>query len=145
MITLFSLFTVAFLAATFLPLSSEVYFLALLSSGVEPFALVLWASLGNTLGAAVNWWLGRIARGKVQWITTRSWLRINEEDIDLASRSFQRFGKWSLLFAWMPIVGDALTLVAGLARVPLWQLIVLAGTGKTLRYLSLAGLLNSVL
>lgn len=145
MITLFSLFTVAFLAATFLPLSSEVYFLALLSSGVEPFALVLWASLGNTLGAAVNWWLGRIARGKVQWVTTRSWLRINEEDIDRASRSFQRFGKWSLLFAWMPIVGDALTLVAGLARVPLWQLIVLAGTGKTLRYLSLAGLLNSVL
>lgn len=145
MITLLSLFTVAFFAATFLPLSSEIYFLALLSSGVEPFALVLWASLGNTLGAAVNWWLGKIARGKVQWLTTRSWLRINEEDIDRASRSFQRFGKWSLLFAWMPIVGDALTLVAGLARVPLWQLIVLAGTGKTLRYLSLAGLLNSVL
>lgn len=58
MITLLSLFTVAFLAATFLPLTSEIYFLALLAQGAEPFALVAWASLGNTLGAAVNWWIG---------------------------------------------------------------------------------------
>jgi membrane protein YqaA with SNARE-associated domain len=71
-------------------------------------------------------------------------VRISEVDIDRAGRGFQRFGKWSLLFAWMPIVGDALTLFAGLARVPLWQLIALAGTGKTLRYLFLAGLLNSL-
>lgn len=145
MITLLSLFTVAFLAATFLPLSSEIYFLALLAQGAEPFALVAWASLGNTLGAAVNWWIGKFARGRTQWLTTRAWVRISEVDIDRAGRGFQRFGKWSLLFAWMPIVGDALTLFAGLARVPLWQLIALSGTGKTLRYLFLAGLLNSLL
>ena len=67
MITLLSLFTVAFLAATFLPLTSEIYFLALLAQGAEPFALVAWASLGNTLGAAVNWWIGKFARGTMNY------------------------------------------------------------------------------
>lgn len=145
MITLGSLFAVAFLAATFLPFSSEIYFLALLVQGVDPYSLVFWASLGNTLGAAVNWGIGWYARGKTDWLTTRSWLRISAADINRAGRGFQRYGIWSLLLSWVPIVGDALTLFAGLARIPLWQLILLAGAGKTLRYLSLAGFLSELL
>jgi membrane protein YqaA with SNARE-associated domain len=62
-----------------------------------------------------------------------------------AAEWFTRYGKWSLLFAWAPIVGDALTVIAGLARVPLWQLALLAGAGKLARYLSLAGLLAALI
>jgi membrane protein YqaA with SNARE-associated domain len=120
------LFGSAFLAATILPFSSEVVLFALLREGGDPFLLVVIATLGNTLGAVVNWGLGRY----LLHFQDRS------TQIDKAQRWYGRYGFWSLLFAWLPVGGDALTLVAGIMKCRLWLFLLLVGTGKGLRYVS---------
>jgi membrane protein YqaA with SNARE-associated domain len=139
MLALLSLFSVAFFAATILPLSSEVLFGALLTQGYNLSALLFWATLGNTLGACFNWWLGTLLRSNYSRFEKSRWLRIEAADIDRAGAWFKRYGKWSLLLAWAPVLGDALTVFAGIARVPFWQLAMLAGVGKFARYLFIAG------
>lgn len=126
------LFASSFLAATILPFYSEVVLFALLHQGYEPASLVLVASVGNTLGAVVNWVLGRY----LLHFRKRRWFYFSEEQIEKAQTWFQRYGFWSLLLAWMPIGGDALTLIAGIMKVKLWLFLVLVATGKTLRYVS---------
>ncbi len=125
-----SLFLVAFLAATLLPAYSEILFTVLLANGYDPFALWAWASAGNTLGAVVNWLLGRF----LIRFEDRRWFPVRRRDIDRAQSWFLRYGVWTLLFAWAPIVGDALTFVAGMMRVPFPLFLVLTGIGKAARY-----------
>ena len=134
---LLSLFLTAFLAATILPAFSEVAVLGLQAAGADPWLLWVVASTGNTLGSVVNWWLG----GQLQRFRDRPWFPVGERELERASRWFQRYGRWSLLFAWAPIGGDGLTVVAGLLRVPLLPFVVLVATGKAARYavLLLAG------
>ena len=127
-------FVSAFLAATILPFYSEVVVAGLVLAGRD--LLVLWAvaTTGNTLGAVVNWWLGS---GLEQWRETRGsprWLRMGEAEIERAQRWFGRFGIYSLLFAWLPVGGDALTFIAGLMKVRLLPFLVLVGLGKGMRY-----------
>lgn len=125
------LFAGAFLAATILPFSSEVVLAALVAAGgSDGFGLWLVASLGNTLGAAVNWLLGRYC---LQW-RERRWFPVDGPALERASHWFRRWGVWSLLFAWVPIVGDPLTFAAGLLRVNFWLFLFLAGAGKAARY-----------
>jgi len=126
----FSLFFVAFLAATLLPAYSEILFTVLVANGHDPLALWAWASAGNTLGAVVNWLLGRF----LVRFEDRRWFPIRRNDVDRAQSWFRRYGVWTLLFAWAPIVGDALTFVAGLMRVPFPLFLVLTGIGKAGRY-----------
>ena len=126
------LFGSAFLAATILPFYSEVLLFALLQQGGDPVALVIVATLGNTLGAVVNWLLGRY----LLHFKDRRWFYFNSAQIEKAQRWFQRYGFWSLLLAWMPVGGDALTLIAGIMKVRLWLFLLLVGTGKALRYVS---------
>lgn len=126
------LFGSAFLAATILPFYSEVLLFALLQQGGDPVALVIVATLGNTLGAVVNWLLGRY----LLHFKDRRWFYFNSVQIEKAQRWFQRYGFWSLLLAWMPVGGDALTLIAGIMKVRLWLFLLLVGTGKALRYIS---------
>jgi membrane protein YqaA with SNARE-associated domain len=126
------LFGSAFLAATILPLSSEVVLFALLREGGDPFLLVVIATLGNTLGAVVNWGLGRY----LLHFQDRKWFYFDSTQIDKAQRWYGRYGFWSLLFAWLPVGGDALTLVAGIMKCRLWLFLLLVGTGKGLRYVS---------
>ncbi len=126
------LFGSAFLAATILPFYSEVVLFALLREGGDATALVLTASLGNTLGAVVNWWLGLY----LLHFRHRRWFYFSDAQIDKAQRWFQRYGVWTLLLAWLPIGGDALTLIAGIMRVRLSLFLLLVGSGKTLRYIS---------
>ena len=126
------LFGSAFLAATILPFYSEVVLFALLREGGDPVALVIVATLGNTLGAVVNWVLGRY----LLHFQDRRWFYFNRAQIDKAQRWFQRYGFWTLLLAWMPVGGDALTLIAGIMKVRLWLFLLLVGTGKALRYIS---------
>nr|WP_207063611.1 YqaA family protein [Motiliproteus sp. SC1-56] len=126
------LFGSAFLAATLLPFYSEVLLFALLREGGDPAALVAVATLGNTLGSVVNWWLGRY----LLHFQNRRWFYFKPEQIEKAQRSFQRYGFWSLLFAWLPVGGDALTLIAGIMRVRLSLFLLLVGLGKGLRYIS---------
>ena len=126
------LFAASFLAATILPFSSEVVLFAQLRAGGDALALVATATAGNTLGAVVNWVLGRY----LLHFRDRRWFYFSGAQIERAQRWFQRYGFWSLLLAWMPIGGDALTLIAGIMKVRMWLFLLLVGTGKGLRYLS---------
>jgi membrane protein YqaA with SNARE-associated domain len=138
MISCLLLFGSAFLAATILPFYSEVLLFALLREGGDPFTLVVVATLGNTLGAVVNWLLGLY----LLHFQDRRWFYFSPAQIDKAQRWYQRYGFWSLLLAWMPVGGDALTLIAGIMKVRLWLFLVLVGTGKALRYIAVVYLTN---
>jgi len=127
------LFAAAFLAATILPASSEVALGGLIASGQgEPFWLLLTATAGNVLGSGVNWVLGRF----LAEFRDRRWFPVDAARYDRASRLFRRWGSWSLLFAWVPVIGDPLTLVAGALRVGLVRFLVLVTIGKASRYIA---------
>ncbi|MGY6275464.1 YqaA family protein [Methylomonas sp. MgM2] len=125
------LFGASFLAATILPFYSEVILFALLLEGGDPAMLVIIATIGNTLGAVVNWFLGLY----LLHFQDRRWFYFSKAQIEKAQRWYQRYGFWSLLFAWLPIGGDALTLIAGIMKVRLWLFLALVGAGKGLRYI----------
>lgn len=132
------LFAVAFLAATFLPAYSEVMLAGLLTQGFDPLGLWCWATAGNTLGAAVNWAMGRF----LLRFQDRRWFPFRLDQLGAAQRWYGRYGVWSLLLAWAPVGGDALTFIAGFMRVRFGLFLLLAGTGKGLRYAVLLGLLD---
>jgi len=130
------LFLAAFLAATIVPMQSEVVLVGLLLTGDYPVApLLAVASCGNILGAALNWLLGR----SIERFRSRSWFPVRESRLNQAQSWYQRYGKWSLLLSWAPIIGDPLTVVAGVMREPFPQFLLIAGGAKVLRYLALAG------
>lgn len=129
----FGLFIAAFVAATVAPFYSEILFVGFAIAGYDLFWLWFWATLGNTLGAAVNWVLGRF----LLHYRDHRWFPIRTRDLQRAQRWFQRFGVWSLLFAWLPVGGDALTFIAGIMRVRFSLFFVLTGIGKGLRYVML--------
>ena len=129
------LFLTAFLAATILPLSSEGVLAALGSGdGFELWGLVLVATAGNTLGSVVNWGLGRWSLR----FRDRKWFPVSAATLDRACARFRRWGLWTLLLAWVPVVGDPLTVAAGLLRVPFTPFLVLVAAGKAFRYLVVA-------
>jgi membrane protein YqaA with SNARE-associated domain len=134
------LFAAAFLAATVLPFYSEVTLFLLLERGADPLYLLAIATAGNTFGAVVNWALGRY----LLHYQDRRWFYFSREQIARAQAWFQRRGVWCLLLAWLPLGGDALTLIAGIMRVSLPLFIVLVGIGKGLRYLAVIWLTQSV-
>lgn len=125
------LFLTAFLAATLIPLSSEAVLAALAAAeGFDIALLFAVATAGNTLGAVVNWFLGRFC---LHW-RDRRWFPFAADRLDRAGSRFRRYGTWSLLFAWLPIVGDPLTFVAGVLQVRLLPFVLLVGIGKGARY-----------
>lgn len=124
------LFGSAFLAATVLPFYSEVFLYAMALRGEPGVALVLVATVGNTLGAVINWLLGLY----ILHFRDRPWFYFNARQIERAQAWFQHYGIWTLLFAWLPMGGDALTLIAGVMRVRLPVFLVLVALGKSLRY-----------
>ena len=127
----FSLFLTAFLAATLVPLSSEAVLVALSrAEGFDIAVLFAVATLGNTLGAVVNWALGRFC---LHW-RGRRWFPFNADQLGRAGAWFGKYGVWSLLFAWVPVVGDPLTFAAGVMRVRLAPFVVLVALGKGGRY-----------
>jgi len=135
------MFGAAFLAATLLPFYSEVLVVALVLDRPEEWIWIwLVASLGNTLGSAVNWLLGRYLL-KYQ---DRKWFPFKSDGLSRSQRWFQKYGVWSLLMAWAPIGGDALTFVAGVMRVNFWLFWVVTFAGKAGRYLVLIGLADAV-
>ena len=127
-----SLFFISFLAATILPFSSELTLAGLIStSNYDNLLLLVVASFGNVLGSVFNWSLGFYSRN----LSTKKWFPFKETQIERSSKWFSKFGKWSLLFAWLPIVGDPLTFVAGLLRVRFLDFVILVAIGKVSRYL----------
>lgn len=129
------LFAIAFAAATVLPAQSEAALVGLLVSGIHsPVLLVAVASAGNVLGAIVNWALGR----GVERFRGRSWFPVRPDSRDRATVWYRRWGRWSLLLSWTPLIGDALTVAAGILREPLWSFILLVTVAKTARYIVVA-------
>ena len=126
----FYLFCSAFIAATLLPLSSEALLGSLLYQHYSPLLLWLAATTGNTLGSCLNWHLGRWSLH----LQDKKWFPISARQLSRAQLQFQKYGLVSLLFAWIPIIGDPLTLLAGVMRVPFWTFLVLVAIGKGLRY-----------
>jgi membrane protein YqaA with SNARE-associated domain len=122
----------AFLAATLLPFYSEVAVVVALDAGRDPLALWCAATVGNTLGAVLNWIMGLW----IEHFRHRRWFPVGESELDRAQRWYGRWGKWSLLLAWLPIGGDALTFVAGILRVRFLPFVCLVGAGKGARYLA---------
>lgn len=136
---LFSLLLIAFAAATFLPGSSEVALIAVLTTMKTPPELaILVATIGNTLGSVVNWVIGRF----FAHYQHHPRFPIPSEKFRQYTRWYRRWGVWSLLLSWMPIIGDPLTAIAGVARTPLAVFIPIVFIAKGIRYLVVAGVFN---
>lgn len=134
-----SLFASAFLAATLVPGVSEVALTGVLASDAAPVGLaVLVATIGNTLGSCVNWGLGRY----FAHLRDHRWFPVPRDRFERYSEWFRRWGVWSLLFSWMPIIGDPLTVIAGIARTPLVLFTAIVFLAKAARYLVLAGVVG---
>lgn len=131
------LFLSAFGAASLLPLQSEAVLVGLLLGGEQQVAALLAvASLGNVLGSVLNAALGR----GIERFHGRRWFPVSEARLDRAKATYRRYGRWSLLLSWVPIIGDPLTLVAGVMREPWWSFLLLVSLAKTGRYLVLAAI-----
>ena len=130
------LFTAAFAAATLLPAQSEAVLVGLLlHGGYGATGLLAVATLGNVLGSVVNWLLGR----SIERLRHKRWFPVSDTQLENAQRRYHRFGRWSLLLSWVPIIGDPLTVIAGTLREPLWSFLLLVTLAKGGRYLLLAG------
>ena len=127
---MFSLLWVALASATLLPGGSEVWLARLWCVG-EP-ALVLWvvATAGNTLGSLINVALGRYARQ----FQHRRWFPASPEGLARAERWYHRFGEASLLLSWLPVIGDPLTVLAGVMRLAWWRALLWIVLAKGARY-----------
>ena len=134
-----TLFFISFLAATILPMSSELTLAGLLTNAdYNALVLLISASLGNILGSVFNWLLGYYLLKHL----TKKWFPFKQDQIDQASSWFKKFGIWSLLFAWVPIIGDPITMVAGILRVKFTIFLILVSTRKVSRYFIIHYLVN---
>ncbi len=128
------LFLTAFLAATIFPAQSEILLAGMHATGdYDHLALLLVATAGNVLGSVVNWALGRY----LMHFQDRRWFPVTPAMVARATRWYRRFGVWSLLLAWIPVIGDPLTLVAGILRVDIRLFLLLVTAGKAARYAAL--------
>ena len=135
----FFLFLISFLAATILPFSSELTLISLLkTNNYSPILLISTSSLGNILGSIFNWSLGFYL---FEYIN-KKWFPFKQNQIDVASNRFNRFGIWSLLFSWLPVIGEPLTLITGILRVNFLLFLILVAVGKISRYLFIYLLVN---
>ena len=127
-----SLFVVSFMVATIIPFGSEIYFATLLTiDDYNSLLLLIAASTGNILGSVFNWICGYYAAYFIQ----KKWFPINQNQINKATNFFLKYGKWSLLLAWAPFIGDPLTFVAGTLRYSFLPFLLLVSVGKIARYL----------
>lgn len=130
-----ALFLAAFLAATIVPAQSEAVLVGLILADKQPLLLLLLvATAGNVLGSVVNWLLGRF----IEHFRDRPWFPVSPEKLARAEAWYRRFGVWSLLLSWVPIIGDPLTVVAGVLKTPFLTFLALVTLAKAGRYIVLA-------
>lgn len=125
-----SLFILSFLASTLVPVGSEWLLVALLLKGLDPLPAVAAATVGNTLGACTTYWIGLWGSPLIR----SRLLRISASQQERAERIYSRYGSWSLLLSWLPVVGDPLCLVGGILRIRFARFLVLVLSGKLSRY-----------
>ena len=126
-----TLFISSFISSTILPGHSEITLTAFIFLNKYPIInLIFIASLGNILGSILNWYLGfHFVKFK-----EKKWFPINKRQLEKASLWFLNYGKWSLFLSWVPFVGDPLTVVAGVLRVPIITFLIIVSISKILRY-----------
>lgn len=130
--SIFLLFLSAFGAATLLPLQSEAVLLGLLVQNKQHAVLLIAvASLGNILGSCVNWYLGL----KIEYYKNKKWFPVSADKMLKAQKTYQKYGYWSLLLSWVPIIGDPITLIAGLLKENLVRFLLMVSIAKIGRYL----------
>lgn len=127
------LFVAALAAATILPMQSEAVLVGLLLADYAPWLVVGVASLGNISGSIINWALGR----GLERFRHHRWFPASEDTLERAQRWYKRYGKWSLLLSWAPIIGDPITVIAGVMREPFPIFLMLVAFAKIGRYLVL--------
>jgi len=127
----FQLSLISFLAATILPFSSEVVLTTMyLSNSFETYFLLIFASIGNIMGSITNWYLGK----KITLFQNRKWFPVSPDQLERSRKYFQKYGLWSLLLAWVPVIGDPLTLLAGVLKVRFSIFFLLVSISKISRY-----------
>jgi len=131
-----ALFIFSFLASTILPLGSEWLLVALLIQKHDPLPTVLIATIGNYLGACTSYAIGLYGGD----FLIKKLLRNKDAERGRAERFFARYGSWSLLLSWLPVIGDPLCLAGGLLKVPFARFSILVASGKALRYSAVAWL-----
>jgi membrane protein YqaA with SNARE-associated domain len=129
------LFASAVLAATVLPGASEILMLGLLVQGLDIWLLWLVATIGNVTGSTLNWWLGRFALR----YSDRRWFPVSTSALEKAQVWYRKWGQPSLLFSWLPGVGDAFTVAAGVMRVPIVPFLLMVAIAKGGRYAAVLG------
>ena len=126
------LFISAFGAATLLPLQSEAVLITLLIQGLSnPLYLILVATIGNVLGSCVNWWLGL----KIEHFKDKKWFPVSPTQLEKAQHTYAKYGFWSLFLSWVPIIGDPITLIAGLMKEHFARFVLIVSLAKIGRYL----------
>ena len=130
--TYISLFTVSFLVATIIPFGSEIYLLSLIiTNEYNSFLLLLAASTGNILGSVFNWFCGYYSNYLIQ----KKWFPISNKKLEKGSYLFGKYGKWSLLLSWVPLIGDPITFVAGTLKYSFTNFLFFVSISKISRYL----------
>lgn len=125
------LFLSAFGAATLLPLQSEAVLVGLLvQAQYSVYLLLIFATIGNVLGSCVNWYLGL----KIEQFKDKKWFPVSEKNMLKAEKIYQKYGFWSLLFSWTPVIGDPITLIAGLMKEKFWRFLLIVTIAKGGRY-----------
>lgn len=123
----------AFLAGSFFPFSSEAVMVALMATGLDPWQLMVYGTVGNVLGSVVNYFVGRM--GKMEWI--EKYLHVKKEDLEKAHRFMAGRGSWMGFFAFLPVLGSAITIALGLMRSNIVITFVAITLGKIFRYIIL--------
>lgn len=140
-ISYLKLFIISLLAATILPLSSEIVLTTMLLTNLfEKNILLIVASFGNILGSIFNWYLGK----KITIFQDRKWFPVSPEQLNKSQKYFQKYGLWSLLLAWVPVIGDPLTLLAGVLKVRFSIFFILVSISKISRYVFILYLVSFV-
>ncbi len=138
----FGLFMAALGAATLLPMQSETVLAGMLLSQAYPAVVLLSvATLGNVLGSILNWLMGR----SIIRLRHKRWFPASETQLEKAQRFYLKYGYWSLLLSWVPLIGDPLTLIAGVLREPLWRFVLIVTVAKGARYLVVAALVTQAI
>ena len=131
------LFLSSFLSATILPGQSEIALTSLIILNNHSLSfLVFIASLGNVLGSLFNWFIGC----KLERFKKKKWFPVTDLQLKKASNWYHKYGKWTLLLSWVPFVGDPITIVAGIFRVPIMYFILIVSFAKTMRYIFIASI-----
>ncbi len=123
----------AFLAGSFFPFSSEAVMIALMATGLDPWQLMIYGTIGNVLGSVVNYGIGRM--GRMEWI--EKYLHVRKESLDKAHRFLAGRGSWMGFFAFLPVLGSAITIALGLMRSNIVITFIAITIGKLFRYIIL--------